>query len=77
MQNLANGLPSPEVMQKPTSRIVPLLLLALALSAVGLWLFAWLTEEVFEGDMSRFDRIVRSTIHNFASPGLTLWDEGN
>jgi len=47
------------------------LLLSLASSVVFLILFAWLSEEVFEGDLRRFDMAVRMKVHEFFSPQMT------
>lgn len=49
-----------------------LLLVALILAAASLAGFAWLSEEMLEGDARQFDDIVRTTVHGFASPALTL-----
>ena len=48
-----------------------LLLLALAAAIGGLVFFGWLTEEMSEGNMRDFDEVVRSLVHQFASPALT------
>lgn len=47
------------------------LLLGLVSAASLLILFAWLSEEVFEGSMQRFDSTVRAMVHGHASPALT------
>lgn len=41
-------------------------------SILTLLLFAWLAEEVFEGEASAFDTAVRSAIHAHANPALTI-----
>jgi undecaprenyl-diphosphatase len=47
------------------------LVISLGCSALSLILFAWLSEEVFEGDLRRFDSAVRMKVHEFFSPQLT------
>jgi undecaprenyl-diphosphatase len=47
------------------------LIVSLACSAFSLILFAWLSEEVFEGDLRRFDFGVRMKVHELFSPQLT------
>lgn len=51
----------------------PLLIVSLACSALFLILFAWLSEEVFEGELRRFDLSVRTRVHDFFSPQLTAF----
>jgi undecaprenyl-diphosphatase len=46
-------------------------LLSLALAMLSLFLFAWIANEMREGDTARFDLAVRSWVHQFASPGMT------
>src|SRR4051812_8563124 len=43
----------------------------LAATILGLLLFSWLADEVFEGDTKRFDDVVRGAVHQVASPALT------
>lgn len=47
------------------------LILSLISSALFLILFAWLSEEVFEGDLEHFDGIARLKVHEFFSPDMT------
>ena len=47
------------------------LIVSLACSALFLILFAWLSEEVFEGGLRQFDSGVRMKVHEFFSPQLT------
>ena len=43
------------------------------IAAIGTLVFlGWLTDQVFEGDMRQFDKVTRSAVHTFASPGLTV-----
>lgn len=52
------------------------LALSLVCSASFLILFAWLSEEVFEGELQRFDMSVRMKVHEFFSPQLTKFMQG-
>jgi undecaprenyl-diphosphatase len=45
--------------------------ISLVCSVSFLILFAWISEEVFEGDLQRFDLGVRAAVHEFFSPQLT------
>jgi undecaprenyl-diphosphatase len=47
------------------------LLAGLAVAAGALVLFAWLAEEVLEGDTQLFDEQVRARLHQHATPALT------
>ena len=47
------------------------LLLSLVSSVILLILFAWLSEEVFEGELRRFDMGVRMKVHELFSPQMT------
>src|SRR5665213_3446594 len=47
------------------------LIVSLVSSVFFLVLFAWMSEEVFEGGLRRFDTTVRSRVHDFFSPQLT------
>lgn len=47
------------------------LIVSLVCSVFFLVLFAWLSEEVFEGDSQQFDLAVRTRVHDFFSPQLT------
>ncbi|HEY0659507.1 MAG TPA: phosphatase PAP2 family protein [Pyrinomonadaceae bacterium] len=51
--------------------ICSLLFLGLAIATSSILFFAWLAEEVMEGDTRFFDETVRSFIHGFANDGLT------
>jgi undecaprenyl-diphosphatase len=48
-----------------------LLLGAILVDAIALLFFGWLAEEVLEADTERFDTLVRTVIHRFASPPIT------
>ena len=47
------------------------LLVSLACSVFFLIIFAWLSAEVFGGDLQRFDLGVRMKVHEFFSPQVT------
>lgn len=47
------------------------LIVSLVCSVALLILFAWLSEEIFEGSAKHFDFIVRARVHELFSPGLT------
>lgn len=71
MRRAADTLPKPELIQKPGTVLTPLILAALLISIGLLALFAWLAEEVLEGELTHFDLLFRTHIHSFASPTLT------
>lgn len=48
-----------------------ILFLGLASAAGALFLFAWLAEEVLDGDTEAFDETVRAFVHGFAGEWLT------
>jgi undecaprenyl-diphosphatase len=48
-----------------------LLLGALLVAATALFVFGWLAEEMLEGDTQQFDAVVRTAVHQLATPGLT------
>jgi membrane-associated phospholipid phosphatase len=54
-------------------RAIPLSLVAVI---VALLLFAWIAEEVLEAGTIRFDDSVRATVHQHASPALTVFMRG-
>jgi membrane-associated phospholipid phosphatase len=47
------------------------LLFGFAAAVAALIFFAWLTDEVLEGDSQHFDQVTRNAIHEFASPAIT------
>lgn len=65
------ALPEVEQAPQPVSFTRAAVLTGLAAAVVFLVLFAWLADQVFEGDAVRFDRSVRDWVHGYASPGLT------
>ena len=62
--------------ERPSRTLRPalgaVLIASLAISVLALLLFSWLAEEVFEGELTVFDTHIRLTVHQWASPGLTL-----
>ncbi|HEV3330728.1 MAG TPA: phosphatase PAP2 family protein [Bryobacteraceae bacterium] len=51
---------------------IKLLYAGFGAAVAALLLFAWLANEVLQGDTLRFDTAVRDTIHSWASPQLTI-----
>lgn len=49
-----------------------MLIASLAVSLLALLLFSWLARKVFEGQLTAFDLHIRMTVHQYASPRLTL-----
>ncbi len=52
------------------------LLIGLATSVAALIFFAWLTNEVLDGETRHFDTVTREAVHKFASPALTSMMQG-
>ena len=48
------------------------LLLGLGTAIATLIFFGWLADEVLEGDSRHFDELTRASIHQLASPALTI-----
>jgi undecaprenyl-diphosphatase len=69
--NVVEPLPEPEQEPKPTTLIEIVTVSALAVSILSLVLFAWLADEMREGDTLKFDAAVRGWVHQFATPSLT------
>jgi len=61
----------PEEAPKPTPLFEAAVLISLALAVFALFLFAWLGNEVLQGDTQNFDLAIRAWVHRFASPGMT------
>jgi undecaprenyl-diphosphatase len=53
-----------------------LLLGALLIAATALFAFGWLADEMREGDMQKFDELVRTAVHRHAVPWLTSLMQG-
>jgi membrane-associated phospholipid phosphatase len=47
------------------------LVVGFAAAVAALIFFAWLTDEVLEGDSQHFDEVTRLAVHEFASPAIT------
>ncbi len=62
-------LTGPELPPKPAALKAPVLSLVIAFLSV--FLFAWLAENVADRHIAKFDSLVRSNVHAFASPLLT------
>ncbi len=56
---------------KPTALFETAIAASLAVAVLALFLFAWLGDEVLEGDTQHFDQAVRNWVHQFASAGMT------
>jgi undecaprenyl-diphosphatase len=52
------------------------LVLGLAAAVAALLFFAWLTNEVLDGETAHFDAVTRDFVHQFASPTLTATMRG-
>ena len=48
------------------------LFVGMLLAVAALFFFGWLADEMLDGDTRRFDESVRSFVHEFASPALTI-----
>jgi undecaprenyl-diphosphatase len=57
--------------QEPIVFFEAAIVISLAVSVLSLFLFAWLGNEMRQGDTLRFDESVRNWVHQFASPGMT------
>lgn len=64
-------LPAPERSHQPSPLLETLVVAGLAVSALSLFLFAWIAEEMAAGATANFDLGVRAWVHQFASPGMT------
>jgi undecaprenyl-diphosphatase len=69
----AGGQPVDKRTRRVLLRAIPLSLLA---AIVALLLFAWTAEEVLETGTIHFDDGVRATVHQHASPALTIFMRG-
>jgi undecaprenyl-diphosphatase len=61
----------PEAAPKPAPLFGTAILACLGAAVLALFLFAWLGNEMLEGDTRHFDQIVRVWVHRYASPGMT------
>ena len=59
-------------LQQARPALGALLLGSLAVSVLALLFFSWVAREVFEGEFTNFDLHIRSIVHGYANPTLTL-----
>jgi len=64
-------LPEVERERKPLAFLGVAIPVSLLLAVGGLFLFAWIAEEVMENNTRRFDAAVRSWVHQYSSPSMT------
>lgn len=70
--NASNSqLPAVERQPKPLVFLRVAVPLSLVLAAGGLFLLAWIAEEVIEDHTRRFDSAIRSWVHQYSSPAMT------
>ena len=61
----------PEETPEPTPLFEAAILSSLGAAMLALFLFAWLGNEMLQGDTEHFDQVVREWVHSYASPGMT------
>jgi len=72
MTNGGNAqLPEVERERKPLALLGVAIPVSLLVAAGGLFLFAWIAEEVMENNTRRFDAAVRDWVHQYSSPSMT------
>ena len=71
MPGTEQQLSGPEEAPKPTVLFEAAIVISLAVAVLALFLFAWLGNEVLEGDTQHFDQAVRNWVHQYASAGMT------
>ncbi len=71
MSGAEQQLSGPEEAPKPTVLFQTAIVISLAVAVLALFLFAWLGNEVLEGDTQHFDQAVRNWVHQYASAGMT------
>ena len=71
MSEIEPQLSGPEEAPKPTVLFEAAIVISLAVAVLALFLFAWLGNEVLEGDTQHFDQAVRNWVHQYASAGMT------
>lgn len=72
MSNTDPELTGPEKAPKASVLLEVAVLASLAGAVLSVFLFAWIAEEMKEGDIMRFDLAGRAWVHQFASPRMTL-----
>src|SRR5258708_23691696 len=68
----APELTGPEPAPQPSVFLEVAVLASLAGAVLSVFLFAWIAQEMREGDIMRFDLAGRAWVHQFASPRMTL-----
>lgn len=71
MTDSASQLPEVERERKPLALLSVGVPLSLLLAVAGLFLFAWIAEEVTEDNTQRFDSVVRGWVHQYSSSSMT------
>lgn len=71
MNDINSQLPEVERERKPLALLGVAVPLSLLLAVAGIFLFAWIAEEVVEQHTVRFDTAVRGWVHHYSSPFLT------
>jgi len=71
MNDVNSQLPKVERERKPVAFLGVAVPLSLLLAVAGLFLFAWIAEEVMEDHTRRFDSTVRGWVHQYSSPSMT------
>ena len=61
----------PEETPEPTALFEAAILASLGAAMLALFLFAWLGNEMLQGDTRHFDQAVREWVHGYASPATT------
>ncbi len=61
----------PEETPEPTPLFEAAILSSLGAAMLALFLFAWLGNEMLQGDTQHFDQAVREWVHSYASPAMT------
>jgi undecaprenyl-diphosphatase len=71
MPEQTTQLTGPEEVPKPTALFEAAIVASLVVAVLCLFLFVWLGSEVLSGDAQRFDQVIRTWVHQFASTGMT------
>lgn len=71
MPETSSQVTGPEETPKPTPLFEAAILASLGAAVLALFLFAWLGNEMLQGDTQHFDQMIREWVHRYASPGMT------
>lgn len=71
MNDINSQLPAVERHPKPLAFLGVAVPLSLLVAVGGLFLLAWIAEEVMEDHSRRFDSAIRGWVHQFSSPSMT------